>query len=382
MIDEVCTADEWGPEKVVLVRDEAIGMQGALVIDNTSRGPGKGGTRMRPFLTINEVARLARVMTWKWAAADLRFGGAKAGLRFDPKSASKEVALRRFARALASEVPSEYIFGLDMGLTESDAAILQDELGTVDAATGGPSALGGVPYDAWGVTGYGVAESAIQAMTFTGRSIDGARVVIQGFGAVGAATAARLHEVGASVISISTADGAILDPDGLDIPHLVAARQEMGDGCVEAASRATSLAHDAQLRLDCDVLVPAATQDVIGAQEAACLTAGVLVEGANLPCTEEAIRLLSSRHVTVVPDLIANAGGVIAAAHEMRSRRSGFPVQKDELLADVERRIAANTVQVLTKAAAEGTTTHTAGRDLARERVQEAMAARESARRR
>ena len=218
MIDEICTADEWGPEKVVLVRDEALGMQGALVIDNTSRGPGKGGTRMRPSLTINEVARLARVMTWKWAAADLRFGGAKAGLRFDPKSADKELALRRFARALASEVPREYMFGLDMGLTEVDAAILQDELGTVDAATGGPSALGGVPYDAWGVTGHGVAASAIQAMAFAGRAVDGARVVVQGFGAVGAATAARLHGLGASIISVSTADGAILDQDGLDVP--------------------------------------------------------------------------------------------------------------------------------------------------------------------
>ncbi len=382
MIDEICTADEWGPEKVVLVRDEALGMQGALVIDNTSRGPGKGGTRMRPSLTINEVARLARVMTWKWAAADLRFGGAKAGLRFDPKCADKELALRRFARALASEVPREYMFGLDVGLTEVDAAILQDELGTVDAATGGPSALGGVPYDAWGVTGHGVAASAIQAMAFAGLAVDGARVVVQGFGAVGAATAARLHRLGASIISVSTADGAILDEDGLDVPGPLEAREEMGDGCLATASGATPVAPDAQLRLDCDVLIPAATQDVIGAAEAASIAARVLVEGANLPCTEDAISLLSSRGVTVVPDLIANAGGVIAAAYEIRSRRTGFPVQRDELLADVERRIAANTVQVLTKAEADGSTTHAAGRDLARRRVREAMAARESGRRR
>jgi glutamate dehydrogenase (NAD(P)+) len=114
-----------------------------LVIDNTARG--KGGTRMSPTLTITEVARLARVMTWKWAGVDLFFGGAKAGIRFDPNSADKEAALRSFVRSLSTEVPEEYVFGLDMGLTERDAAIIQHELGDRRTAVGSPRELGGVP---------------------------------------------------------------------------------------------------------------------------------------------------------------------------------------------------------------------------------------------
>lgn len=118
--------DDWGPEKVVCVSDRKTGMRGVLVIDNTARGMGKGGTRMSPTLTVREVARLARTMTWKWAAADLYHGGAKAGILGDPHAPDKEGILRAFARALANEVPSEYVFGLDMGLSEKDAAVFVD----------------------------------------------------------------------------------------------------------------------------------------------------------------------------------------------------------------------------------------------------------------
>ena len=121
--------DQWGPEKVVCVSDRRSGMRGVLVIDNTARGMGKGGTRMSPSLSINEVSRLARTMTWKWAAVDLFFGGAKAGILGDPTASGKEAVLRAFARRLSNEVPKEYVFGLDMGLSEPDVAIFIDELG-------------------------------------------------------------------------------------------------------------------------------------------------------------------------------------------------------------------------------------------------------------
>ncbi|MET1072604.1 MAG: Glu/Leu/Phe/Val dehydrogenase dimerization domain-containing protein, partial [Umezawaea sp.] len=121
MTDLLQLIDEWGPEKVVTVSDRRSGMKGVLVIDNTARGMGKGGTRMGPDVSTGEIARLARVMTWKWAAVDLFHGGAKAGIVGDPGTADKEAVLRAFARALRNEVPAEYVFGLDMGLTEDDA---------------------------------------------------------------------------------------------------------------------------------------------------------------------------------------------------------------------------------------------------------------------
>jgi glutamate dehydrogenase (NAD(P)+) len=159
-MDILAAMDEWGPEKVVCVSDPRTGMKGVLVIDNTARGMGKGGTRMSPTVSVEEVARLARVMTWKWAGVDLFYGGAKAGIVGDPNGHDKEAVLRAFVRRLSNEVPKEYVLGLDMGMTEEDAAIVQDELGDRGAAVGTSTALGGVPYDELGVTGYGVAEAA------------------------------------------------------------------------------------------------------------------------------------------------------------------------------------------------------------------------------
>src|SRR5688500_11965923 len=224
--------DEWGPENVVWCRTAGPVFRGVLLLDNTARGMGKGGTRMSPTLTVREVARLARAMTWKWAAVDLFHGGAKAGILGDPSAPDKEGILRAFARALRNEVPAEYVFGLDMGLTEQDAAVLLDELGDRGAAVGLPRALGGLPYDELGVTGFGVAEAADAAAAVIDLPIAGATVAIQGFGAVGQAAAERFVELGAIITAVSTACGAVLDPAGVDVARLALLRSEVGDDCV------------------------------------------------------------------------------------------------------------------------------------------------------
>jgi glutamate dehydrogenase (NAD(P)+) len=150
--------DAFGPEKIIVVHDPGTRMLGYLVIDNTARGMGKGGVRMASELAFNDVLRLARIMTWKNAAADLPLGGAKGGIVADPKDPNREAIIRAYARALRNIIPKEYVFGLDMGLTESDAALVVDELGDPKASTGKPSFLGGIPYDKLMITGYGVVE--------------------------------------------------------------------------------------------------------------------------------------------------------------------------------------------------------------------------------
>ncbi|MFE9099663.1 Glu/Leu/Phe/Val dehydrogenase [Actinomadura geliboluensis] len=373
MSDVLALMDEWGPERVVCVSDTRTGMRGVLVIDNTARGMGKGGMRMSPAVTVAEIARLARVMTYKWAGADLFFGGAKAGIMADPAAPDREAVLRSFVRALAREIPSRYVAGLDMGLTERDAAVVQDELGDRGAAVGTPHALGGMPYDELGVTGFGVAEAADAAARHAGTPLRGARAVVQGFGAVGHAAAKRLDELGAAVVAVSTVHGALHDPDGLDVGRLLALRAEAGDAAVKEYGGGRLLDVGAELRLPADVLVPAALQDVIDARTAADVRAKIVVEGANLPTGPAAQRVLAARGITVVPDFVANAGGVVAAGFAMDARYSAFRPDPAAVFAAVSAKMRENTAKVLAAAHAHGTTTHEAAVALAQERVRAAM---------
>lgn len=371
MSDVFSLMDGWGPEKVVCVSDRRTGMRGVLVLDNTARGMGKGGTRMSPTLSITEVARLARTMTWKWAAVDLFHGGAKAGILGDPRADNKEAVLRAFARALANEVPAEYVFGLDMGLSERDAAVMADELGDRGAAIGLPRALGGLPYDELGVTGYGVAESADAAATNIGMELRGARVTVQGFGAVGTAAVRRFDELGAIVVGVSTAEGCIHEPAGIDVAALLKLQAEAGDAVVREYSSFRPA--DDLLRLDTDVLVPAAREDVVDADIAAATTARLVVEGANMPTTVAARQVLADRGVAVIPDFIANAGGVVAGAHSMTARNSPFAPDPAQVFAMISEKLRANSVGVLEESRRLGITTHEAALVQAQQRVRTAM---------
>ena len=346
-------------------------MRGVLVIDNSARGVGKGGTRMSPDLSVMEVARLARTMTWKWAAVDLFHGGAKAGIIGDPDAPNKEEVLRAFARALVNEVPAEYVFGLDMGLTEQDAAIFVDELRDRGAAVGLPRVLGGLPYDKLGVTGYGVAEATDAAAAAISLPLPGASVAVQGFGAVGRAAAVRLAELGAVITAVSTAAGAVVDKNGIDLPRLAQLSRELGDSCVIEYGGA--LDPFAALTAGAQILVPAAREDVIDKDLAASTDARLIVEGANMPTTPAALEILDARGVTVVPDFIANAGGVIAAAHSMDARYSPFPVDPADVFAMVSTKMRQNTLAVVGEARARNLTTHAAAHEVAQERVRAAM---------
>lgn len=369
MSDYFNLLDEWGPEKVVVVSDPDIGMQGVLVIDNTARGIGKGGTRMTPTVDVPEIARLARVMTWKWAAVDLFYGGAKAGIRFDPTSVDKERVLRSFVRKLRNEVPEEYVFGLDMGLTEVDAAIINDELGR-GAAVGTPYELGGIPYDQLGITGHGVAEVVDEIADQ--QNLQDSSVAVQGFGAVGHSVAKRLHELGYRVTAVSSVKGALANPDGLDIPALLQERAELGDDFVYNHPK-LAIEPGQELFTQADIVVPAALQNVISTENVGDIKAKLVVEAANLPTDAGAQAALREKGVTVVPDFIANAGGVVSAAFAMESRFSPFRVDPTTILETVSTKLRANAITTLDEAQRSGETTHEAARRLAQQRVRAAM---------
>lgn len=317
---------------------------------------------MAPDVTVAEVARLARAMTLKNLLAGLPHGGGKAGIVGDPAMppAAKQQLLRAFARAIASL--AEYIPGPDMGTDETCMAWIHDEIGR---AVGLPEVLGGIPLDKVGATGLGLAASAEAAQEAGYLRLRGARVAVQGFGAVGRHAARFLAERGAILIAASDSRGATLNRDGLD-PDRLAAFAATG-ASVGDFPDGVGIPRDDLLWLDCDIPLPAARPDVLTAQTARRVSARVVLQGANIPATRAAEQLLHDREILCVPDVVANAGGVICAAVE---HRGGTRAQAFAL---IQEKLRANTAEVLTAAKEAGIMPREAADAIARERLAEAQ---------
>jgi glutamate dehydrogenase/leucine dehydrogenase len=327
-------ADDLGPASVHFYRLPA-GAEGIVVLDNLALGPAIGGVRLTPTVTVTEVARLARAMTIKSAVAGIPHGGGKSGIRapdpLDPTG--REAVVRAFAQAIKHLV--DYIPGPDMGTDETAMAWIRDEIGR---SVGLPTVLGGVPLDQIGATGFGLAECA-EALATAGRLVMvGSRVAVQGFGAVGKHAAVELERRGARIVAVSDISGAVHDPDGLDLAALV----EFARGRpIAEYTDAKPLERDDLLTVDCDLLVPAAQADVVDERVAEEVRAGVVLQGANLPVTPAAEAVLARRGILTVPDVVANAGGVICASVE---HRGGGRIQA---FAEISERIRANTAEML-----------------------------------
>jgi glutamate dehydrogenase (NAD(P)+) len=347
---------------VIEVREPGLGLKAMLVVDNVACGPAIGGLRMAPDVTAGECARLARAMTLKNAAAGLAHGGAKSVLWGDPRTPRdrKERLIRAFAHALRGE--SDYIFGPDMGTDEACMAWIQDEIGR---AVGLPAALGGLPLDELGATGWGLLHSAEAAAPYAGIALEGARVAVQGFGAVGKHAARFLAGRGAKLVAASDSAGTIADRRGIDVAAL--ARLKAQGRSVRDYPEGEKLDRDAVIGIDCDIWIPAARPDVVREDNVARLQARLVLEGANIPLTEGAEAMLAARGVTVVPDFVANAGGVICAAMEYAgaTQASAF--------AAIAERIRANTEAVLSAARARAIRPREAALELAERRVRDAM---------
>jgi glutamate dehydrogenase (NAD(P)+) len=354
--------DELGPAKIIHVYQPALGLKGVLVVDNVARGPAIGGLRMAPDVSTAECFRLARAMTLKNSAAGLPHGGGKSVLYGDPRmpADAKQRLIRAFAHALRNE--RDYIFGPDMGTDETCMAWVKDEIGR---SVGLPAALGGIPLDEVGATGWGLRHAAEVAARHCKLDLRGARVAIQGFGAVGKHAARFLAAEGAVVVAASDTHGTVFDAAGLDVAALMHLKAK-GRSVIEYA-RGDKRDGDAIIDVDCDIWIPAARPDVITDDNVRRLRTRLVLQGANIPFTAGAERTLHERGVTVVPDFIANAGGVICAAMEFTgaTRAAAF--------AAIAEKVAGNTEAVLSRVQAQGITPRAAAQELAAQRVQEAM---------
>jgi glutamate dehydrogenase (NAD(P)+) len=362
MTDVFQFADEFGPARVLHILEPALGLRAILVVDNVATGPAIGGVRMAEDVSVEECFRLARAMTLKNAAASLPHGGGKAVIFGDPKQSAerKEEQVRAFASAIHPIV--DYIPGPDMGTDETCMAWIEDEIGR---AVGLPPELGGIPLDRIGATGFGLAVCAEAAQDAAGIRLQGARLVVQGFGSVGRHAARFLAEKGAVLVAASDSTGAVIDPAGIDVEELIAIKDE--DGQVRDYPRGRKVERDAVIDVECEIWIPAARPDVIRADNVDRLRTRLVLQGANIPVTPEAEARLHARDILTVPDFIANAGGVICAAVEYRG---GTEMAAFETIAE---KIRCNTAQVLDEVERGGILPRQAAADVALRRVRSAM---------
>ena len=384
-LDDALTSFLMIPDRQLRVEIPIIRDNGKLQVfigyriqHNDARGPFKGGLRYHPEVTDSEVCALASLMTWKTAIVDIPFGGAKGGIQVDTKHLSLlelERLTRRFTDIIDPIIgPNIDIPAPDVATNEQTMAWIMDQYSrrhgyTPAVVTGKPISLGGSA-GRGAATGLGVAFCVREACRTFGIELKGARVVIQGFGKVGSHTAISLRDMGASIVGISDVSGGIVDQRGIDLNE--ALQRHASSGSIQGLPGGTSVSNADLLTTDCDVLIPAALEDVLTEKNAHAVKAKLIVEGANAPTTFEADSIFEKRGIHVVPDVLANAGGVTVSYFEWVQNLQQFRWELAEVNERLERRMVQAFEAVKSKAALHQTTLRRGAFLLALERVAEA----------
>ncbi|MBI5398184.1 Glu/Leu/Phe/Val dehydrogenase [Candidatus Woesearchaeota archaeon] len=363
--------DKFGPEKILSVYDAKTGMRGFVVIDNTSLGPAKGGIRMTGDVTIDEVAKLARAMTWKCAIAELPFGGGKSGIIADTHKiddAKKQELITAFAAAVRPVCPSLYVAAPDIGTTKREMETFAKSNGSNKSCTGKPKTMCegtacGIPHEL-GSTGWGVHHATLVALKHQKRDPKKITFAVDGFGNVGSFAAKYLSENGAKLVAVSDSKGCVYNPDGISFKDLNAVKKKTGSvinykpGNVLKSSDTPTVA--------CDVFIPAAKADVIHAKNWKDVKATLIVEGANIPIAHDIEVELHKKGVLIIPDFVANAGGVISSYVEY------IGGSEDDVFPLIEKKIVRNTQLVLDTMTKKKIPPRDAAMQIAIERVKKA----------
>jgi glutamate dehydrogenase (NAD(P)+) len=304
---------------------------GYRVQHSVARGPGKGGIRFSPDVTLDEVRALAAWMTWKCAVVNIPFGGAKGGVICDPRLLS-DGELERITRRYTAEIlpflgPERDVPAPDVNTNEQTMAWIMDTY-SMHVGHTATAVVTGKPLDLGGsrgrpeATGRGCMIVAQEALKHLGMAAQGARVVVQGFGNVGGMAAKLMARVGFKIVAVIEVDGAVYNGGGLDIAALMEHRKETGS--VKGFAGGEEIDPGEAMFLECDVLLPAATENVITSANAARIRARIICEGANGPTTPVADEILQEKRIFVIPDILANAGGVTVSYFEWVQDRQGF----------------------------------------------------------
>jgi glutamate dehydrogenase (NAD(P)+) len=304
---------------------------GFRVQHSMARGPAKGGIRYAPDVTLDEVRALASWMTWKCAVVNIPFGGAKGGVICDPKNMSQG-ELERMTRRYTSEIidfigPEKDIPAPDVNTNEQTMAWIMDTYSmhmrqtVTSVVTGKPLNMGG-SRGRIEATGRGVLVVCDESLRYLNMPVDGCRVVIQGFGNVGSNAARLMMERGYKIVGVAEREGGLSNPNGIDIHQLV--EYKYRNGTTLGFSGAEATPSEELLVSECEILIPAATENVITSRNAGEIKAKIVVEGANGPTTAVADEILAEKRIFIVPDILANAGGVTASYFEWVQDRQGY----------------------------------------------------------
>ncbi|MFN8670904.1 MAG: Glu/Leu/Phe/Val dehydrogenase [Candidatus Sericytochromatia bacterium] len=326
---------------------------GYRIQHNGSRGPYKGGIRFHPSVDIDEVKALAALMTWKTSLVDIPFGGAKGGVNCDPKKLTVN-ELERVSRSYMSKIdlvigPYRDIPAPDMNTNSQVMAWMMSEYGkkhghTLAIITGKPIPLGG-SLGREEATGRGCVYIVKEACETYGINIANSTSVIQGFGNVGSNAAKFMVEEGSKVIAVSDVQGGIYNKDGLNIEELIKYRNK--NGTVLGFPNVSQITNEELLELDCDILIPAALESVINTDNANNIKAKLIVEAANAPITAGADEILEKKGIIVVPDILANSGGVIVSYFEWVQNLQQFTWDLDEINGKLKKKITKSYKQMV-----------------------------------
>jgi len=332
--------------------DETMILNAYVVYHSTARGPAKGGIRLAPNVTLEETRDLAERMTWKTALTHIPFGGGKTGIRIDPRtltSFTKSLIIARLVQEIRNELVSgnDYIPAPDLGTGPPEMAVIYNEIRNPECVTGKPTHVGGLP-GRKEATGRGVSYSTIYALEHI-HSIDvkKSKIAVQGFGNVGSWASKFLYEKGAKIVAVSDIEGGTYNPEGLDIPKLFEYSKK--NRTIKGVGGKV-ITNEDLFSLDVDVFIPAAVENVIDKNTANKIKAKIVVEGANGPTTHEGDIILSKKGKTVIPDILANSGGVIASYVEWKSSKSGSITKRQEVYDTIEEGIGSSYKDVIAAA--------------------------------
>lgn len=366
--------DGWGPANVIHVYDSEINMQGILVIDNTTMGPGCGCIGISPTVTPRQVFQNARKITLSCALVNINFGGAAAGIRADPLEVDKIQLIKTFARGVSPYVPDQYIAAPATSTGQVEMAAFAEEVGDRRGATGKPESMNGIPFEL-GVIGFGMGvaiEAAIDAQTSPSfpSHISDAKIAIQGFDSIGSALAKYLGNKGAKVVAIGDEHCAICDYKGININEIL--KHISGGGekkSLRNCKDIRKLKREGIINVKCDIFVPTTGNKILTDENVKSLKARCVVEGINDPINSIADMFLQKRKVLVLPDILTICGGSLSsyAEHNRFSAERAFSL--------IESRIKDVTKQVIHRSIESVIPVRRIVKEIAKERILEATEA-------